>query len=92
LAEVKHVQERSSLVKVNLESTGANIPASVWGQNGTRSRMGTGIYIYISYQFLLSWAWGLQRKLSRELGNFEAIGNMVEAGHSSGWRRYEDYI
>lgn len=46
--------------------------------------MGTGIYIYISYQILLSWAWGLQRESSRDLGNFEAIGNTIEAGYSSG--------
>lgn len=92
LAEAKHVQERSSLVKVDLESTGANILASTWGQNGTRSWMWTGIYIYISYQCLLSWAWGLQRKLSRELGNCEAIGITVEGGHCSGWRSYEGNV
>lgn len=54
--------------------------------------MGTGMYTDISSQFPPSWAWGLQKNLSRELENFEAIGNMEEAEHSSGWRCYESHI
>lgn len=48
--------------------------------------MGCGRPLNVSDQFLLPQAWGLQRKLARFLGNFEALGNMIETENSSEWR------
>lgn len=88
LAKAKRVWEGRELVRINLEPTGICAgPEMVPGAG-----CGAGMYTYISHQFLLPQAWVRQRKISKEVEGFEAIGNMVEAETSSGWRLSEGYV